>query len=93
MDAGHYPGDDATIDVQLAAVDYLIHAAESRGTRRDPPSDRSAGRLEEVRCPAEAGRPWPPRRYCDSGGGGWILRSSVPDWHRASSLRWSPSCS
>lgn len=31
VDAGHYPGDDATIDVQLAAVDHLIHAAESRG--------------------------------------------------------------
>ncbi|MEV8344678.1 NAD(P)-dependent oxidoreductase [Streptomyces niveus] len=31
VDAGHYPGDDATIEVQLAAVDHLIHAAESRG--------------------------------------------------------------
>ncbi|MFF0744021.1 NAD(P)-dependent oxidoreductase [Streptomyces sp. NPDC004111] len=31
VDAGRYPGDDATVDVQLAAVDHLIHAAAARG--------------------------------------------------------------
>ncbi|MFF5449559.1 NAD(P)-dependent oxidoreductase [Streptomyces sp. NPDC012888] len=31
VDAGRYPGDDATVDVQIAAVDHLIHAAEARG--------------------------------------------------------------
>ncbi|CAL9581680.1 3-sulfolactaldehyde reductase [Streptomyces sp. enrichment culture] len=31
VDAGRYPGDDATIDVQIAAVDHLIHAAAARG--------------------------------------------------------------
>ncbi|MFI8420938.1 NAD(P)-dependent oxidoreductase [Streptomyces sp. NPDC085479] len=31
VDAGFYPGDDATVDVQIAAVDHLIHAAEARG--------------------------------------------------------------
>ncbi|MGR8010372.1 NAD(P)-dependent oxidoreductase [Streptomyces hypolithicus] len=31
VDAGRYPGDDATVDVQIAAIDHLIHAAASRG--------------------------------------------------------------
>lgn len=31
VDAGHYPGDDATIDVQIAAIDHLLHAAANRG--------------------------------------------------------------
>lgn len=31
VDAGHYPGDDATVDVQIAAVGHLIHAAAARG--------------------------------------------------------------
>ncbi|MEU1852757.1 NAD(P)-binding domain-containing protein [Streptomyces sp. NPDC019990] len=31
VDAGHYPGDDATVDVQIAAIDHLIHAATPRG--------------------------------------------------------------
>ncbi|MEU8247900.1 NAD(P)-binding domain-containing protein [Nonomuraea sp. NPDC048916] len=31
VDAGRYPGDDATIDVQIAAIDHLLHAAEARG--------------------------------------------------------------
>ncbi|MFF8385657.1 NAD(P)-dependent oxidoreductase [Streptomyces kanasensis] len=31
IDAGRYPGDDATIDVQLAAVDHLLHAGAQRG--------------------------------------------------------------
>ncbi|WP_055700343.1 MULTISPECIES: NAD(P)-dependent oxidoreductase [Streptomyces] len=31
VDAGKYPGDDATVDVQIAAIEHLIHAAEARG--------------------------------------------------------------
>ncbi|MFB7936598.1 NAD(P)-dependent oxidoreductase [Streptomyces sp. NPDC056049] len=31
VDAGRYPGDDATVDVQISAVDHLIHAASARG--------------------------------------------------------------
>ncbi|WP_409058431.1 NAD(P)-dependent oxidoreductase [Streptomyces sp. SYP-A7185] len=31
VDAGHYPGDDATVDVQIAAIGHLIHAADDRG--------------------------------------------------------------
>ncbi|GLW08038.1 3-hydroxyisobutyrate dehydrogenase [Microtetraspora sp. NBRC 13810] len=31
VDAGRYPGDDATVDVQIATIDHLIHAAEARG--------------------------------------------------------------
>ncbi len=31
VDAGHHPGNDATIDVQIAAIDHLIHAAHARG--------------------------------------------------------------
>ncbi|MFI8326953.1 NAD(P)-dependent oxidoreductase [Streptomyces sp. NPDC085529] len=31
VDDGHYPGDDATIDVQLATIDHLLHAAAARG--------------------------------------------------------------
>ncbi|MER5935541.1 NAD(P)-dependent oxidoreductase [Streptomyces sp. NPDC002054] len=31
VDAGAYPGDDATVDVQVAAIGHLIHAAEARG--------------------------------------------------------------
>ncbi|WP_435603548.1 NAD(P)-dependent oxidoreductase [Streptomyces sp. bgisy130] len=31
VDAGRYPGDDATVDVQIAAIDHLIHAAAVRG--------------------------------------------------------------
>ncbi|MEV5982657.1 NAD(P)-binding domain-containing protein [Streptomyces sp. NPDC052114] len=31
VDAGKYPGDDATVDVQIAAIDHLIHAAKARG--------------------------------------------------------------
>ncbi|MEU7186368.1 NAD(P)-binding domain-containing protein [Streptomyces sp. NPDC045369] len=31
VDAGHYPGDDATVDVQIAAIDHLLHAAAARG--------------------------------------------------------------
>lgn len=31
VDTGRYPGDDATVDVQIAAVDHLIHATAARG--------------------------------------------------------------
>ncbi|AJT66556.1 NAD(P)-dependent oxidoreductase [Streptomyces chattanoogensis] len=31
VDAGRYPGDDATVDIQIAAIDHLIHAAAARG--------------------------------------------------------------
>ncbi|UNO42241.1 NAD(P)-binding domain-containing protein [Streptomyces sp. MST-110588] len=31
VDAGRYPGDDATVDVQIAAIDHLLHAAADRG--------------------------------------------------------------
>ncbi|WP_079074995.1 NAD(P)-dependent oxidoreductase [Streptomyces atriruber] len=31
VDAARYPGDDATVDVQIAAIDHLIHAARARG--------------------------------------------------------------
>lgn len=31
VDAGRYPGDDATVDVQVAAIDHLLHAAAARG--------------------------------------------------------------
>ncbi|MFF3763253.1 NAD(P)-dependent oxidoreductase [Streptomyces sp. NPDC001922] len=31
VDAGRYPGDDATVDVQIAAIDHLLHAATARG--------------------------------------------------------------
>ncbi|GAA2441633.1 NAD(P)-dependent oxidoreductase [Streptomyces macrosporus] len=31
VDAGRYPGDDATVDVQIATIDHLLHAAEARG--------------------------------------------------------------
>lgn len=31
VDAGHYPGDDVTVGVQIAAIDHLLHAAASRG--------------------------------------------------------------
>ncbi|MEU9675591.1 NAD(P)-binding domain-containing protein [Streptomyces parvus] len=31
VDAGHYPGDDATVDVQIATIDHLLHAAAARG--------------------------------------------------------------
>ncbi|MEU6791167.1 NAD(P)-binding domain-containing protein [Nonomuraea wenchangensis] len=30
VDAGRYPGDDATVEVQIAAIDHLLHAAEAR---------------------------------------------------------------
>jgi 3-hydroxyisobutyrate dehydrogenase-like beta-hydroxyacid dehydrogenase len=37
VDAGRYPGDDATVDVQIAAIDHLLHAAEARGLDTELP--------------------------------------------------------
>lgn len=31
VDTGRYPGDDATVEVQIAAIDHLIHASAARG--------------------------------------------------------------
>ncbi|WP_372409564.1 NAD(P)-dependent oxidoreductase [Streptomyces luteireticuli] len=31
VDAGTYPGDDATLDVHAAAIEHLVHASEARG--------------------------------------------------------------
>ncbi|MCT7351133.1 NAD(P)-binding domain-containing protein [Streptomyces sp. 15-116A] len=31
VDTGRYPGDDATVDVQIAAIDHLLHASAARG--------------------------------------------------------------
>ena len=31
VDAGEYPGDDATLDVHVASIAHLLHAAEARG--------------------------------------------------------------
>ncbi|QKW08217.1 NAD(P)-dependent oxidoreductase [Streptomyces sp. NA04227] len=31
VDAGRYPGDDATVDIQITAIGHLIHAAANRG--------------------------------------------------------------
>ncbi|MYS80953.1 hypothetical protein [Embleya scabrispora] len=30
VDAGAYPGDDATLDVHLATMDHLVHASRAR---------------------------------------------------------------
>ncbi|MEU3610322.1 NAD(P)-binding domain-containing protein [Streptomyces sp. NPDC035033] len=67
VDAGRYPGDDATIDVQIAAVDHLLHAAAARGVDNALPellksvmeraraaghgSDSYAGVIEVLRKP------------------------------------------
>ncbi|WP_327236051.1 NAD(P)-binding domain-containing protein [Streptomyces sp. NBC_01317] len=69
VDAGHYPGDDATVDVQIAAVDHLIHAAAARGLDNGLPellkatmeraraaghrSDSYASVIEVLRNPAD----------------------------------------
>ncbi|MGW0336618.1 NAD(P)-dependent oxidoreductase [Streptomyces sp. NPDC003011] len=71
VDAGRYPGDDATVDVQIAAIDHLIHAAASRGIDNALPrllksamqraraaghgSDSYASLIEVLRNPAAAG--------------------------------------
>ncbi|MEU1789005.1 NAD(P)-binding domain-containing protein [Streptomyces sparsogenes] len=69
VDAGRYPGDDATIDVQIAAIEHLLHAAASRGVDNSLPellkstmerakaqghgSDSFAGVIEVLRKPAD----------------------------------------
>ncbi|MEU4326709.1 NAD(P)-dependent oxidoreductase [Nonomuraea dietziae] len=37
VDEGRYPGDDATVDVQIAAIEHLIHAAHERGVDNSLP--------------------------------------------------------
>ncbi|TDC24057.1 NAD(P)-dependent oxidoreductase [Streptomyces sp. 8K308] len=70
VDAGRYPGDDATVDVQIAAVEHLIHAAAARGVDNALPellkstmeraraaghgSDSYASVIEVLRRPADA---------------------------------------
>lgn len=69
VDAGRYPGDDATIDVQIAAIEPLLHAAEARGIDNALPellkstmeraraaghgSDSFAGVIEVLRKPGD----------------------------------------
>ncbi|MDT0545753.1 MULTISPECIES: NAD(P)-dependent oxidoreductase [Streptomyces] len=69
VDAGRYPGDDATIDVQIAAIEHLLHAAASRGVDNALPEllkstmerasaaghgpDSFAGVIEVLRGPAD----------------------------------------
>ncbi|WP_405795425.1 NAD(P)-dependent oxidoreductase [Streptomyces sp. NBC_01506] len=68
VDAGHYPGDDATVDVQITAIDHLVHAAAARGIDNSLPellksamlrakatghgSDSYASLIEVLRNPA-----------------------------------------
>ncbi len=70
VDAGRYPGDDATVDVQIAAIDHVIHAAAARGIDNALPellksamartraaghgSDSYASVIEVLRNPADA---------------------------------------
>lgn len=70
VDAGRYPGDDATVDVQIAAIDHLLHAAASRGVDNALPellrdamrrtsaaghgSDSYASVIEVLRNPSDA---------------------------------------
>lgn len=37
VDEGSYPGDDATVDVQIAAIGHLLHAAADRGVNNELP--------------------------------------------------------
>ncbi|MFE9390935.1 NAD(P)-dependent oxidoreductase [Streptomyces sp. NPDC006784] len=69
VDAGRYPGDDATIDVQIAAIEHLLHAAASRGVDNALPellkslmeraraaghgADSFAGVIEALRKPTD----------------------------------------
>ncbi|MGW0611536.1 NAD(P)-dependent oxidoreductase [Streptomyces sp. NPDC002788] len=70
VDAGRYPGDDATVDVQIAAIGHLIHAAQARGVDNALPellrtamekasaaghgTDSYASLIEVLRNPAQA---------------------------------------
>ncbi|MYV57658.1 NAD(P)-binding domain-containing protein [Streptomyces sp. SID3212] len=49
VDAGRYPGDDATVDVQIAAVDHLIHASAARGLHNGLP-ELLKGAMERARA-------------------------------------------
>ncbi|MFE6849860.1 NAD(P)-dependent oxidoreductase [Streptomyces sp. NPDC057674] len=51
IDEGKYPGDDATIDVQVATIGHLLHAAEARGVDNRLPELH----LELMRAAVEAG--------------------------------------
>ncbi len=51
IDAGVYPGDDATIDVQIAAIGHLLHASADRGVDTRLPELH----LELMRAAAAAG--------------------------------------
>nr|WP_137994039.1 NAD(P)-binding domain-containing protein [Streptomyces vilmorinianum] len=51
IDAGEYPGADATIDVQVAAIGHLLHAGEARGIDNRLPELH----LELMRGAVEAG--------------------------------------
>ncbi|MFD3662251.1 NAD(P)-dependent oxidoreductase [Streptomyces sp. NPDC058659] len=51
IDAGEYPGDDATIDVQVVAIGHLLHAGEARGVDGRLPRLH----LELMRSAVEAG--------------------------------------
>ncbi|MFF8276836.1 NAD(P)-dependent oxidoreductase [Streptomyces lateritius] len=51
IDAGEYPGADATIDVQVAAIGHLLHAGEERGVDGRLPRLH----LELMRSAVEAG--------------------------------------
>ncbi|MEV4946273.1 NAD(P)-binding domain-containing protein [Streptomyces sp. NPDC053755] len=51
IDAGEYPGADATIDVQVAAIGHLLHAGEARGVDGRLPRLH----LELMRSAVEAG--------------------------------------
>ncbi|MFF9913940.1 NAD(P)-dependent oxidoreductase [Streptomyces sp. NPDC013457] len=51
IDAGEYPGADATIDVQVAAIGHLLHAGEERGIDDRLPRLH----LELMRAAVEAG--------------------------------------
>ncbi|MEU3229120.1 NAD(P)-dependent oxidoreductase [Nocardiopsis alba] len=70
VDEGRYPGDDATVDVQIATIDHLVHAARARGVDNALPellkatmeraaakghgSDGYASVIEVLRRPADA---------------------------------------
>ncbi|MFE5484986.1 NAD(P)-dependent oxidoreductase [Streptomyces sp. NPDC056527] len=51
IDAGEYPGADATIDVQVAAIGHLLHAGEARGIDNRLPELH----LELMRAAVDAG--------------------------------------
>ncbi|MET7759451.1 NAD(P)-binding domain-containing protein [Streptomyces sp. NPDC005389] len=51
IDEGKYPGDDATIDVQVATIGHLLHAGEARGIDNRLPELH----LELMRAAVEAG--------------------------------------